>query len=74
MGGHALVDTPVSAQISAERKITVRHEKTNGPLTLAHLKALVDMAAAANYPDDALVVSPTTPTGLLVISVRQGEA
>lgn len=61
------------AVVTSLRQITIKNKQSNNPLTFAHLKALVSMLSAADYPDDALVITPQAVHGLTQLSVRQGE-
>lgn len=61
------------AVVTSLRQLTIKNKQGSKHLTFAHLKALVSMCTAADYPDDALVVTPQAVNGLTQMSVRQGE-
>lgn len=61
------------AVVTSLRQLTIKNKQSNKPVTFKHLKALVDLAAAANFPDDAVVITPQAVQGLTQLTVRQGE-
>jgi hypothetical protein len=64
----------MGANIAMSRKLTIQDDEKGKCITLAHLRALVNLAEAAGLPDDALVVTPSAVNGMPQLSVREGDA
>lgn len=59
--------------VTSLRQLSIENKQKNKPLTFRHLKALVSLLDAANFPDDSVVVTPQAVNGVPKLSVRQGE-